>query len=121
MSARTALIVTVVNVLVAAGMIAAYALWMAPTRTPRLAVIDVAELYRLKEAQVTARLTKPDSSTEERADTLRQVGSFATELNRLVQALPRQCDCLVLVRGAVVGSPGDVLDLTSDLRRQLGL
>jgi hypothetical protein len=121
MTRKAALLVLIANALIAAVIVAGHAHWIAGSRTPRLAVIDVGELYRLMEARAAARLTKPDSTAEDRTEVLRQVGSFATELARRIEDLPHQCNCIVLVRGAVASSPGDVLDLTHELRRQLGL
>ena len=39
----------------------------------------------------------------------------------LIETLPEECSCLVLNRGAVVGASGRLPDLTSDVRRRLGL
>jgi len=121
MTRPAALVMLLANALVTAALLAAYAHWIAPAQTPRLAVIDVGALYRLMEARATTRLTRPDSTPEERAAVLKDVGSFATELSRQLQELPQQCHCIVLVRGAVAAMPSDLLDLTPQLRQQLGL
>ena len=91
------------NALVSAALIALVHLWLVPERLPALAVLDVAELYRLKELQVAAVLVKRDASDEERAGALRAAG-FGTEVSTLLQALPSECRCIVLARGAVMGS-----------------
>ena len=90
-------------------------------RLPALAVLDVAELYRLKELQVAAVLVKRDASDEERAGALRRAAGFGTEVSTLLQALPGECRCIVLARGAVMGSEPLLRDLTPDVRRRLGL
>ena len=115
------LIVLLVNVLLSATMIFVYGAWIAPPRTPRLAVLDVAELYRLKETQVAAQLVKSDTTDADRTAILKSVQGFGTEVTRLIQALPEECACLILARGAVMGKDTQLPDLTPDLRRRLGL
>ena len=39
----------------------------------------------------------------------------------MLQALPSECRCIVLARGAVMGSEPLLRDLTPDVRRRLGL
>ncbi len=115
------LMVLLVNALLSATMIFVYAAWIAPPRTPRLAVLDVAELYRLKETQVAALLVKPDSTGADRAALLKSVQGFGAEVMRVVQALPQECRCLILARGALIGEDSQLPDLTPDARRRLGL
>ena len=121
MNARAAALLVGVNALVSAVLIALVHLWLVPERLPALAVLDVAELYRLKELQVTAVLVKRDASDEERAGALRRAAGFGTEVSTLLQALPGECRCIVLARGAVMGSEPLLQDLTPDVRRRLGL
>ena len=47
MNARAAALLVGVNALVSAALIALVHLWLVPERLPALAVLDVAELYRL--------------------------------------------------------------------------
>ena len=121
MNARAAALLVGANALVSAALIALVHLWLLPERPPALAVLDVAELYRLKELQVTAVLVKRDASDEERAGALRRAAGFGTEVSTLLQALPSECRCIVLARGAVLGSEALLRDLTPDVRRRLGL
>ena len=120
MSARTAVIVVLANTLLSALIVLAYALWFAPA-APRLAVLDVGELYRLKETQVAKVLVKLDASEADRALALQRASAFGLELTNLIQSLPDECYCLVLARGAVVGPAPLLPDLTPDVRRRLGL
>ena len=121
MNTRTITLLVGVNALVSAALIALAHLWLAPSPLPALAVLDVAELYRIKESQVAAVLVKRDASDEERVGALRRAASFGTEVSALLQALPDECRCLVLARGAVVGPAPLLPDLTPDVRRRLGL
>ncbi len=121
MSIRTASILIVGNALLSAVLISAYAVWFAPAKVPALAVIDVAELYRLKETQVATVLVKRDSTDEDRALALKRAAAFGLEVTNLIQSLPEECRCLILARGAVVGPSPRLPDLTPEVRRRLGL
>ena len=121
MNARVALMLLGLNALISSGLLAAYARWVAPPPAPRLAVLDVGELYRLKESQVAAVLMQRDATDEARATALTHASTFGTEVTTLIQALPETCGCVILARGAVVGDAQSLPDLTPDARRRLGL
>lgn len=121
MNVKTVLAMLFANAVLSAAVLFGYALWIAPPLAPRLAVLDVGELYRLKEMQVTAVLMKRDASEEERSTALKAAGTFGTEVTNLLQAVHEECGCLVLARGAVIGQPQALPDLTPDVRRRLGL
>jgi hypothetical protein len=95
--------------------------WLLPSQIPAIAVLDVAELYRLKESQVAAVLVKREASDTERVAAIQRAAAFGTEMTTLLDALPAECGCLVLTRGALVGSGARLTDLTPDVRRRLGL
>ena len=119
MSLRPLIVVVAVNALVSALVIAAHAFWIAPP--PRFALLDVGELYRLKESRIAAVLVKPDAGEVQRVAALEEAAAFGDALNGLIEALPGECRCLILARGAVVGNPASLPDLTPDVRRRLGL
>jgi hypothetical protein len=121
MNARAVLFFLLANALVSAGLVLGHAAWLSPEPAPRLAVLDVGELYRLKEMQLAAVLTKRGATEEERAGALQGAGAFSEEFMTLLQALQQECRCLILVRGAVVGPANALPDLTPDVRRRLGL
>ena len=121
MNARATVRLVGLNALVSAVLVAFAHLWLAPPRAPALAVLDVAELYRLKELQVAAVLVKRDASDEERTGALRSAAGFGAEVSTLLEKLPDECRCVVLARGAVVGAAPLLRDLTPDVRRRLGL
>ena len=121
MNARTVVLLVGVNALLSIVLIAITHLWFEPRHSPALAVLDVAELYRLKESQITTVLVNGEASDAQRANALRHAASFGTEVSTLLQALPGECRCIVLARGAVMGSEPLLRDLTPDVRRRLGL
>ena len=110
-----------VNALTSTALIATYAIWLAPLRAPRIAVLDVTELYRLKERQIANALIKPDTSDTERTAALKRAGEFGTEITALIERLPAECGCLILARGALVGSAVDLPDMTPAVRQRLKL
>ncbi len=116
-AARLIAINTVVSLALAAGVAA----WMQRTQKPTFGTLDVAELYRLKEAQVAAVLVKRDSGDAERILAIQRAAVFGAELSKLIDTLPEECGCLVLVRGAVLGSGAQLVDLTPAVRSRLGL
>jgi len=121
MTLKAAVVVILVNALVSAALVAGYALLIAPARSPRLAVLDVAELYRLKEREISAVLVRPDATEDERLAALKTASAFGVAVTALLERLPAECGCLVLARGAIVG-PGEKLpDLTPVVRQRLGL
>lgn len=121
MTARAALVVVIVNALLSAALLAAYATWIAPSRSPRLAVLDVAELYRLKEREIAAVLIKTDAIEADRLNALKRASEFGTQITTLIEQLPAECGCLILARGAIVGSSTTLPDLTPTARQRLGL
>lgn len=94
---------------------------LAPQPDEALATVDVAELYRRKEAEVTARLLDPKTTDTGREAALREASAFGEELSALIGRLPEDCRCLILSRGALIASARPVPDLTARLREQLGL
>ena len=121
MSRRHAALVLAGNALLSAALLAGYALWLAPPRPLSLAVLDVGELYRLKERQVATVLVNRDASHEDRALALERASAFGVEMTALIESLPEECRCLILARGAVVGPSPLLPDLTPEVRRRLGL
>ena len=110
-----------INAAVSLAIVAGAALWMQHNQKPTFGTLDVAELYRLKEAQVAAVLVKRDSGDAERILAIQRAVIFGAELSKLIDTLPEECGCLVLVRGAVLGSGAQLVDLTPAVRLRLGL
>ncbi len=121
MNVRRTLVLLLASVLINAALLLVYAVWIAPPRMPRLATLDVGELYRLKETQVAAVLLKREATDEDRSSALKRASAFGAEVTTLIQALPEECGCLILARGAVIGERQALPDLTAEVRRRLGL
>lgn len=111
-----ALVQGVITLFVVAACLAAYDRLVV---RPALAVgvVDVAEIYRAKEAEFTQRLTR-SGSEEDRQQALAMARSFSQRLPAALDELPHECQCLVVLRSAVVGTPRGV-DLTPLLRRKV--
>ena len=121
MTRRDAATLLALNALVSMALLAAGAHWVFGSEKTAFAVLDVAELYRVKETQVAAVLVNHNASETERTTAITRAAAFGTELTALIEALPEECRCLVLARGAVIGATAPLPDLTPNLRRRLGL
>jgi hypothetical protein len=112
------LVTAAVSALVAGTGLAAYDHWVL---RPALAIgtVDLAEVYRAKEAQFTQLLTATGGE-EQKQQALALARSFSQRLPVALDELPRECGCLVVLRTAVVGSP-HAQDLTPALRRKVEL
>lgn len=110
-----------INALVSLATVAGIALWMQHTRQPAFGTLDVAELYRLKETQVAAVLVKRDSADSDRLMAIQQAAAFGAELGKIIESLPQECGCMVLARGAVLGTGVQLVDLTPAVQLRLGL
>ncbi len=81
-------------------------------------VVDVAEVYRTKEAEFTRILTQ-NASDEEHQSALRLARHFAQRLPVALDELPRDCGCLVVLKSAIAGASPRAVDLTPLLRRKV--
>ena len=91
----------------------------------RVAVVDVAAVYRWKEAQFTALLTEPRADTRAEATAPQLAAEFARALPQALADIAAECRCLLLTRAVVAGPPeyvaADVADLTATLKQKLGM
>ena len=110
-----------VTLLVVAASLTAYDRWVLRPALV-IGVVDVAEVYRAKEAEFTQILTKALSqppSEEDRQKALVMARAFAQRLPLALDELPRECNCLVILRTAVAGPTPNTVDLTAQLRRKV--
>ena len=83
-----------------------------------IGVVDVAEVYRAKEAEFTQILTKT-TLEEDRQKALLMARAFAQRLPIALEELPRDCGCLVVLKSAIAGPTPHTVDLTPLLRRKV--
>ena len=122
MNGKAILVSVLISLANAAILIAAYHAWNRASIYPRIAVLDVAEIYRMKESEFAALLMKPAATEADRARAIELARTFGTDLAALTQSLPAECNCLVLTKAAVVGGGGNsVADLTPEVKRRFGL
>jgi hypothetical protein len=84
----------------------------------RVGIVDVAAVYRAKEAEF-AQLLKAHADPD-RDKALLLARDFARRLPLALEELPRECGCLVVIRSAVAGPSANSVDLTAALTRKLG-
>src|SRR5438128_12098608 len=110
----------VVSLFIVAVGIAAYHHYV---RSPadRIGVIDVTEVYRLKEKEFTELVTKARASEIDEHKAMAGAETFARALPQALEELPQECGCLVLLRNAIAANTPAMIDLTPALKRKVGL
>jgi len=81
-------------------------------------VVDIADVYRAKEAQFAQLLTHAGSD-DDRARAMALARAFAQRLPAALDELPRECRCLVLVKSSLAGSTPNTIDLTGQLQKKV--
>ncbi len=112
-----ALLLGLVTLIVVALALMVYDRWIAGPDL-RIGVVDLNAVYREKEAEFTRRVTEARTDGE-REQAMQAARSFAQHLPPALEALPKKCQCVVVLSSAVVPSPAYTLDLTPLLRREL--
>jgi len=84
----------------------------------RVGVVDLAEVYRVKEAAF-ARALSASGSDEDRLRALIQAREFAQRLPVALEELPRECRCLVILKSALAGPTPNGIDLTALLKKKV--
>jgi hypothetical protein len=90
-------------------------------RELRVAVVDVAAVYRSKEAQFTTLLTEPGSDAHAETSAPHLAAEFARALPQALEEIATECHCLLLTRAVLAGQPEYVADLTGNLKEKLGM
>ncbi|MCI0548702.1 MAG: type-F conjugative transfer system protein TrbI [Candidatus Rokubacteria bacterium] len=97
----------------AAAVLAYHATRPAP---PRLATLNVAQLFNERQEELMKLVAGGGEAATQKA--MEAAQAFGKELEAQVLALPKECGCIVLVRGAVVAG-GELPDYTDVLRQRL--
>jgi hypothetical protein len=98
---------------------AAYDRWVVrPAQV--VGVVDVGEVYRLKEAEFSALLTSGKGEAD-RDKALALAQDFAKRLPTALEGLSEDCRCLVLVKSAVAAQAPNTRDLTAALKDKLSV
>ena len=106
-----------VSVLVTAcGLLAYDRLVVRPSQV--IGVVDVAAIYRLKEAEFAALLTRSNSEAD-RQHAMDFAATFARRLSQSLEELPADCRCLVVLKSALAGPTAHTLDLTAVLKTKV--
>lgn len=93
--------------------------WLDKKHHPRIAVVDIAAIMKVKEAQFTEMLSKPGVTDDDRRKSYDQIQRFGADLGAAVKELPQKCGCIVVNKAAIV--VGEAEDLTADLKTSLGM
>lgn len=109
-----------VTFMVVALCLAAYHRFAAATAI-RFGVVDVGEVYRLKEKQLVDMVTKSTVTDADKARAVEAAQEFAKTLPAALEQLPQECKCFVLLRSAVVADTQGTIDLTPLLRSKIGV
>ena len=113
---QIALSAAVSALVMACGLLAYDRLVIRPSQ--RIGVVDVSDIYRVKEAEFASLLTA-SKSDEERQKAMELATTFARRLPLALEELPRDCSCLVVLKSAIAGQAANTLDLTALLRAKL--
>ena len=83
-----------------------------------IGVVDVAEVYRTKEAEFAALVTSSKSESD-RQRALDLASAFARRLPVAMDELSGDCRCFVVLRSAVAGPTPNTRDLTPLLKAKV--
>lgn len=117
---KTVLLAAGVSLLISAMVLFAYhRAVVAPMQ--RIGVIDVGEVWKLKEKEFSEAVARAGNNEKEREKALEVATVFAKALPAALEQLPQECNCVVLVRTALAAGAPNIIDLTPELKRKLGL
>ncbi|MDX9943310.1 MAG: hypothetical protein RBS35_00820 [Azonexus sp.] len=97
--------------------VALYHFWLSPPQ--KIAVVDVAAVYREQEAAFTKMVTKDNVTDVDRARALDRAEAFGQRLPVALTQIVDLCECTLLPVNAVAGGR-DLPDYTDELRRLVG-
>ena len=103
----------------AAGLAVYHTRWVQPAQA--IGVVDISDIYHAKEREYSDLLSRTGATDEGQHRAREMAGQFAAALPKALTEMPAECQCLVLLRSAVVGDTPTTVDLTPLLRRKLGM
>jgi hypothetical protein len=87
---------------------------------PRLVTLDVNEILELKQLESSLNLMKGGTGDKNALALYRDISDFAKTLEMEVRRLQTDCECVLVVRSAVIGS-NRADDLTAILKERMGI
>lgn len=94
-----------------------FAGWYFLGQKQTFAVIDLPGIVEVEQLQFQANLMKDGVTDRDRAVEYERVKSFGTRLEAAIDQVRKNCNCIILTRGAFVGQTKDV---TADVKAVLG-
>lgn len=90
-------------------------------KAPAFAKLNLADIVEIKQSQFTLAMLGKDNAkkADGREDALRQVQATGAEIESALNALSAECQCTLLVTGAVLSS--SMPDYTERLKEKLGI
>lgn len=99
-------------------MLAVYHFAFAP-KEAAFAVVDLAAAVKVREAEFAQLLSGPNVGDRERQQAFHLVQNIGPEIEKAIQRLQKECECVIVVKSAVVAGPAT--DLTPRLLAHLGI
>lgn len=87
--------------------------------TQRISTLDLNEIMQIKQLQLTTMATRPGATDRDREAAYDQIGQFGRDIEAAISELQRDCNCVLVVRAAVL--KGHHEDLTGELKKRLGM
>jgi len=89
------------------------------SKSRAFAIVDINEIVNIKQLQFQQILVKSNVTDLDRTKAYEMVTELGKVLPEKVEKLHQDCNCVILTKGAVIG--GEALDLTEQLKTELGL
>lgn len=113
------LIAAIVATLFAAASILGYHYLVVKRNEFRIATVDIGEVMDIKQLQLTQVALDKSLDDVGREKLYEDVKGFSDEVESALVALQQECQCILIVRAALV--KGNTPDLTESLKEKLGM
>lgn len=120
MNARDWLLALLANSVLSLAAVGAYHVY-SQDRQIKLGVVDLASVYRDKEAQFSKAVGDEHATDADRDRAVAAALDFAKTLPNDLASLSQVCGCVVLLGNAVASRTAQVQDLTPLLRAKVGI